>query len=144
MPAVPQSPSSRLLGAGPDAGATVVWLRGEHDISTDAELSATLASAIELGRDALVLDLSEVEFLSGSTVTVIVRAREFLSRSSRSLTVRSPSASVRRVIEICGLSDLIGPGPDDHRHREGAAHGPSPGVEVLETERANGQSIAVQ
>ena len=39
----------------------------------------------------LVLDLSEVRVMSSSTLSVIVRAREYLRRRSASLTVRSPT-----------------------------------------------------
>jgi hypothetical protein len=57
---------------------------------------------------ALVIDLSEVEFMGLSTLAVIVRARELLREWSRSLTLRSPSASTLRLIDICGLDDLLG------------------------------------
>jgi hypothetical protein len=43
-----------------------------------------------------------------STLAVIVRARELLRLWSRSLTVRSPSPSARRLMDICGLKDLLG------------------------------------
>ena len=97
---------------GPEAGPIVVWLRGEHDLSTDDALCLTLARAIALDRAGLVVDLSEVEFMAASTLGVIVRAREFLRQRSPSLTVRSPSAFLGRVINVCGLDDLLGPSPE--------------------------------
>jgi anti-anti-sigma factor len=90
----------------------VVWLWGEHDLSTDDALSATLARAIALGSAGLLLDLGEVEFMAVSTLGVIVRARSFLQQRSRWLKVRRPSAFVRRVIIVCGLTDLLYPGPE--------------------------------
>lgn len=102
LPSAPTSP-------GPDA--VVVWLRGEHDVSTDGALRRTLARAIAPGGAGLVLDLSEVTFMGSSTLEVIARTREFLRQQSASLTVRSPSALVRRIISVCGLDDLLGPGP---------------------------------
>jgi|HubBroStandDraft_1064217.scaffolds.fasta_scaffold429834_1 anti-anti-sigma factor len=99
--------SPSRLGCGPDG--TVVWLRGEQDISTDEALRQALAEATTPDSAALVLDLSEVEFMGASTLGVIVRARESLQLRSGSLVLRSPSASVRRVIDICDLSDLFGP-----------------------------------
>jgi len=74
-------------------------------------LCATLARAIAVDSAGLVLDLSEVEFMAVSTLGVIVRAREFLRQRSRSLTVRAPSALAWRVIDTCGLRDLLGPNP---------------------------------
>jgi hypothetical protein len=58
---------------------------------------------------AIVVDLSDVELMSASTLGVLVRARALLRGQSRSLTVRYPSTFVRRIIGICGLEDLLGP-----------------------------------
>jgi len=101
--------SCRSLGsfAARDADRTVVWLRGEHDLSTVDELSETMARAIALDDADVVVDLSEVVFMSAATVGVIVRAREFLRLESRSLALRSPSKCAGRVVDLCGLTDLF-------------------------------------
>ena len=85
-----------LSEGGSEAGPIVVWLWGEHDASTDRNLSLTLARAIALDSAGLVLDMSEVELIAPSTLGTIVRAREFLRQRAASLTVRSPSAFARR------------------------------------------------
>ena len=94
--------------AGSDADGTVVWLRGEHDISTVAELSDTMSRAIARDHADLVVDLSEVEFMSAATVGAIVRSRNFLRLRSRSIIVRAPSRSARLILDICGLGGLGG------------------------------------
>jgi anti-anti-sigma factor len=103
--------SNRVRAPGTGAGEdpTVVWLTGEHDISTDGALSRALARAIAQGASALVIDMSEIQFMGASTLGTIVRAREFLQRRSGSLTVRSAPPFFRRLIDICGLDDLLGP-----------------------------------
>jgi anti-anti-sigma factor len=113
-----------LPAAPGNAGVVVVWLRGEHDISTDGALRLTLAGAIALDSAGLVLDLSAVKFMGASTLEVIVRAREFLRQQSASLTVRSPSAFVRRIVSVCGLDDLLGPSPEETGGAPGKALGP--------------------
>ena len=107
---VPDRPPSRPVGS--EISPIVVWLWGEHDISTDTALCLTLARAIAVGRAGVIVDLSGVEFMGASTLGVIARARELLHQGSASLTVRSPSAFVRRVIGVCGLDDLLGAGPE--------------------------------
>jgi anti-anti-sigma factor len=114
-----------------------VRLRGEHDCSTDDALCLELACAIALNDGPLVVDLSEVSFMSASTLGVIVRAREFLRGRSRSLTLRCPSAFARHVIEACGLGELVGPsagGPGDL-----SAQALRSWVEVPPAERSDGR-----
>jgi anti-sigma B factor antagonist len=104
-----QPPASRRSA---EIGRSVVWLWGEQDISTDTALCVTLAGAIALGSAEIIVDLSGVEFMGASTLGVIVQARRLLRQGSASLTVRSPSAFLRRVISACGLDDLLGPSPE--------------------------------
>lgn len=102
-PVTPVESTVAAIGGVPRA----VWLLGEHDMSTDSELAATIARAISLDDDDLVLDLSMVEFIGASTISVIVAGSQFLRARSRSLTIRSPSGPARRVLDLCGLSSLL-------------------------------------
>lgn len=95
--------------AEPDGSPSVVWLRGEHDISTMTALSDTLSRAIALDEPEVVIDLGEVEFMSSDTAGVLVRAATILRGRSQSLTLRAPSPAVLRVLAIWGLSDLVRP-----------------------------------
>ena len=111
LPSVPADPEGSVVIAGRDGDRTVVWLRGDHDLATTAELSATLARAIAIDDMDLVVDLTYVQFMDASTVGVLIRAREFLLLRSRSLTLRAPLKAARRVLDACGLAELIDPGP---------------------------------
>jgi len=94
------------VGSDPDR---VVWVSGKQGISTDGALCRALAHAIALDDAAIVVDLSEAEPIGLSTLAVIVRTREVLRTWSRSMAVRSPSESARRLMDICGVNDLLGP-----------------------------------
>lgn len=98
------SPHSTTIGQGPPC---VVVLQGEQDRSTVTELSATLARAIQFGDREVVVDMSAVSFVDAAALKVIVRADMFLRDRSRSLTVRSPSRCVQRLLELCGQAALI-------------------------------------
>jgi anti-anti-sigma factor len=104
------SVSESTTRAGPEGGTSVVWLRGEHDSSTMAAVSDTLARAIALDEPSVIIDLSEVQFMSTSIVGVIVRASQILRRRSRSLTLRAPPSCVWRAFDACGLFGLLDPG----------------------------------
>ena len=111
-----------LPGAGCETRPTVVWLQGEQDIATDGELRRVLACGMA-NDAAIVVDLSDVELMSASTLGVIVKGRALLREQSRSLTVRYPSAFVRRIIGICGLEDLLGPSRQKNEGGAGDALG---------------------
>jgi anti-sigma B factor antagonist len=85
----------------------VVGLRGEHDLATRAAVSAAIGAKLVLGQGDLVIDLSGVTFMDASTVGVIVDARTALGRRNRDLVLRNPSSCARRLIELCGLTDVL-------------------------------------
>jgi anti-anti-sigma factor len=97
------------VAPGSEPEPIVVWLAGEHDISTDGALCLSLSRAIALQPAAFVIDLRGVEFMGASTLETIARARELVRQRSRSSTGRSPSAFVHRITDACDLTDLLGP-----------------------------------
>jgi len=97
-----------------------IRLRGEYDLSTVAALTETLARATALNEPEIVVDLSRARFLDATTIGIIVGTRNDLQRASRSLRLRSPSPTARRLLELCGLADLIDPAPVDALPLRGA------------------------
>lgn len=88
-----------------DADHAIVWLRGEHDISTKISVCQAVLRA---GRSAPVLvDLAGVTFMDASTIGALVASRNRLRARGQSLQVRAPSARARRVLDLCGLAHLI-------------------------------------
>jgi anti-anti-sigma factor len=86
------------------AQASIITLVGEHDLSTIDADNVALTAAIASCDGDLVIDVSGVTFMSAGTVNLIIRARRALERQSRSLTLRSPSRSAKRVLDLCGES----------------------------------------
>jgi anti-anti-sigma factor len=97
----------RSPGATWDAQRKVVWLYGEQNSSTVAKLCAALARGIAFDEADLLLDLSDATSIDDSVVEVIVLAREYLQKRSRSLAIRSVTPSVCRVLVLCGLAELV-------------------------------------
>lgn len=97
----------RRAAAIRDPNRTVIWLRGEQDCSNVEALSEAMDRAIALDDANLVVDMSEVRFMGAATVGAIVGAREVLRVRARTLGLRHPSRCARRVVALCGLSDLI-------------------------------------
>jgi anti-anti-sigma factor len=101
--------SCQLARGGADSEPTVVWLRGEHDVSTAAVLSLAIAQAVAHDCGAVVIDLSDARLISADTVGVLIRAREYLRLRSRSLTLRCACPRVRLALETGGLVELLDP-----------------------------------
>lgn len=90
-----------------DADCTVVWVRGEQDLATRVSLTLVIARAARLDDVPVLVDLSAVTFMDASTVGAIVGSRNRLASRGQSLELRAPSAPARRILELCGLTDLI-------------------------------------
>lgn len=96
-------------GAEVDASGNprVVWLWGEHDLSTVSSVTSALLAAVGAADRDVVVDLSEVTFMDASILGQLVHGQQFLATHGHSLCVRAPHLMQSKVLEICGLADLI-------------------------------------
>ena len=88
-------------------GAPGLAIEGEVDVSTAPSLEPALDEAIRETEGAFVIDLSDLEFLDSSGLSVLLRARALLGRDERGLAVICPPGTVRRLFEIAGVRDLL-------------------------------------
>jgi anti-anti-sigma factor len=70
-------------------------------------LSSALDEEIRNGRHHVLLDLSDVVFLSSAGIGVLVKSYNDLDSIQGSLSIWKASERVRKVIEICGLDQLL-------------------------------------
>jgi anti-anti-sigma factor len=96
---------------------TIVSLRGEQDMSTAADVAEALAAAGTVGHGDVVVDLSDVQFMDSTIVTVLARGRHDLRLQSRALMLRAPSRFARRLLDVCGLVGPTDPVPPAARGR---------------------------
>jgi anti-anti-sigma factor len=85
----------------------VLALRGEVDLTTAPELAVQIDVAIDQGHRFVVLDLAGLEFMDSSGLDVIDSSAQRLAESGGALSIRSPSAMVRRLLTLVGLLDLV-------------------------------------
>jgi anti-anti-sigma factor len=78
-------------------------LVGEIDSYTAPALAERLADESKV----LVVDLAGVTFIDSSGLRILVEAHRARIDSDGSLTLRSPSAAVQRLLEISGLSSHL-------------------------------------
>ena len=84
----------------------VVAIRGQADRVNALELGAIL-DAVIARHLFVVLDLSELDFINGWGLGVIAARASRLRRSGGTLTIRSPSAMVLRMLDTTGLAELV-------------------------------------
>ena len=79
-------------------------LTGELDMSNCVELDAAIAQADWLDGESVRFDLSGLTFIDSSGLQSLLGARA----AGRKVIIDSPTAQVRKVLEITGLSDVLG------------------------------------
>lgn len=81
----------------------MIRLVGELDTSNVEGVRAATAKAVSEGALRVVFDLSTLEFIDSSGITVLLAAVSQVD----SVLIRQPSVAVRRIIETTGLTDVL-------------------------------------
>jgi anti-anti-sigma factor len=95
---------------------TVLGVRGSLDALSGPELSAIIDVVIDRGHHALIVDLAELDFIDAAGLQVIARGAGRLRRLHGALTLRSPSAMVRRLLAITGMTAHVEIDPAEPAH----------------------------
>jgi anti-anti-sigma factor len=93
-----------LTSAGSHA---LLVVRGAVDHTSAATLRTSLNHAIDQGHREVVVDLGALEFVDSSGLEVLEEAVHRLERAGGELSLRSPSAILRRLLGIVGLDEVI-------------------------------------
>ena len=83
----------------------VVTVQGELDAYSAPSLEEEASRLLAAGVSDLVLDLSGTKFLDSSGLRAILTAQRRLADRDGQLSLRAPSESVRRLLDITGLVD---------------------------------------
>lgn len=75
-------------------------LTGRLDSDTAPDLDSRLVEAVGQGADALVLDLSALDFISSAGLRVLFKAKKQLEESGGKLMLVNLQPQVRKVFEI--------------------------------------------
>lgn len=86
---------------------TLLRIQGEVDLYTAPKLRERLDEAIDAGRRALTLDLSEMDFIDSTGLGVLVGAQKRLRETGGAIVLRNPSRSTSKILEIAGLTQLF-------------------------------------
>ena len=92
-----------------EGAGVVVALSGELDLATSARLRSRLADVVQADPPPrrVVLDLSDLDFVDASGISVLLAAQRSLSSRGGELLLRSPSRLVRRVVKVLELESVL-------------------------------------
>lgn len=88
--------------------ATVVHAVGELDLHTAPMLQAELEQAIAAGANLLVADLSQVDFMDSTGLSVIVSTVAALRELQGELRVVSATDRISKVFTLTGVDQQVG------------------------------------
>ena len=85
----------------------VVLVSGDLDVATAGMLRDRLLALFDAGERALVIDLAGATFADSSGLNAIVWSARRFTEHNGTVTLRSPSPSVARVLELSGLDKVL-------------------------------------
>lgn len=96
-------PAPLTVSVAGDAAGPVISIAGELDLSNVDRLGTTIADALQPETNHITLDVSGLRFMDSSGIALLVRTQARVG----SLTLRQPSAIIRRLIESTGLAEIL-------------------------------------
>ena len=91
-----------------DDGVGVVRLEGELDLSVVNELEDELQQALQNAATGLHVDVADVTYIDSSSVGAIMRTFAVALNEGKTLRVVNARGIPRRVLELAGVSDILG------------------------------------
>jgi anti-anti-sigma factor len=96
------------LALGPE-GVCVVRVAGEADMSHEEELRAELRRAVASDAEAVVVDLTDCEFIDSTGVRALLLSRESQGseHGSERVALAASSEQILRVLTVMGIDRVI-------------------------------------
>lgn len=88
-------------------GDCLVGVRGAVDSSSAPELEAVLTELDPPDCKRVVLDLAECSLLASAGLSIIIQTHKRLMRSNGELVLRRPTATIRKVLDITQMSNVL-------------------------------------
>jgi anti-anti-sigma factor len=87
--------------------AAVAKIRGRVDTVSSQEFEKNLAGALNLDHPLMVLDLSDLEYISSAGLRVILGAGKTMKARGGEVRLASLSGSVQKVFQISGFLSIF-------------------------------------
>jgi anti-anti-sigma factor len=101
-----RTPEPLVTRVHDEGDVQVISVSGDADMEGGDVFSSALAAATRHGTRPVVLDLAHLQWINSRVASIIATARHDASKLGLLFEIRNPNATVRRVLEICGVIDL--------------------------------------
>ena len=103
----PVIPHFELGEESSDAGAHVICVRGEIHVSTAPRLTEGLSAATDRGKTAIVLDMTEVEFIDSTGLSVLLNGLRLVTQLHGRMALVCTNPTVLRLFQITSLDETF-------------------------------------
>ncbi len=87
-------------------GTTTLTLSGRLDTTTAPQLTEAL-DKLPADTTTLILDLTDLEYISSAGLRVILSAQKKMKAQSGSMEIHHPGELVMEVLDVTGFSDIL-------------------------------------
>lgn len=88
-------------------GLHTVSVAGELDQGTAPELRTALDAGLGDSVHAVLVDLSDCDFIDSTGLSLLVETKRRLAEQARGFAVCCPHADVRRLLELTGIGEAV-------------------------------------
>ena len=86
---------------------TVVAVNGRVDSATAPDLEAALKQLVDGAKTQIVLDLTDVDYMSSAGLRAMVSTLKSVKRANGDLRLANPSSRVAEVLRLAGLTSIF-------------------------------------
>jgi anti-anti-sigma factor len=87
--------------------AYVLAVSGELDLAAASSLEEELGQALESGSKVIVIDVTALDFIDSTGLSVLVRAHQRAQEAGLQLGLVNPGAQVERLLSLTGLAQRL-------------------------------------
>src|SRR3954451_16512915 len=101
------SPQFQLSEEEPDDGTRLITVTGKIHVTTAPDFSARLGEAIAAGAQGVVIDLSGVEFIDSTGLSVLLNGLRRVTRAHGHMALVVSNPTVLRLFEVTRLDSTF-------------------------------------
>ena len=88
-------------------GVSIVNIKGRIDASNSGQIHERIMDEIEQGNHKIVVNFSEVSYISSAGLRILVYASKALAKNKGLFSICSVNSNIEKIFQISGLSSLF-------------------------------------